>query len=175
MPLKPLVFHCSGGITPDGVQSLPCWFFFSHQQKVHLSKWSLSPKLFSVEAGLTEPLSQELKFIEFSDSPRCFFTATTSSLPVLSSAHSSSDAKTGVSWEGTVWSDLPVSLALCRATKQNFIPALSNWTTLITSVIFFLPLVISPLGLKCFFTKLQSFWTPSQYRVAALHSWACTR
>lgn len=75
--------------------------------------------------------------------------------------------------KGLEWSS--VSLAPCEVTKQNFISALSNWTTLIASVIFFLPCVISPLGVKCLWAKLQSSWMPSQHRVATFFSQASQR
>lgn len=75
--------------------------------------------------------------------------------------------------EGLKWSS--ISSAPCEVTKQNFISALSNWTTLITSATFFLPSVISPWGVKCLCAKLQSSWMPSQHRAAVLHSQASQR
>lgn len=140
---KPLVLCYPGGVTespPEGVQSLLCFF---HQQNVNLSKWNLSPKLSSAEAGLTEPLSQELGPVEFPDSLHSFFTALTPACHCFISSICIRCQDSGISGRKSLkWSS--VSLSPCEVTKQNFISTLSNWTTLITSVIFFLPCVISP-------------------------------
>lgn len=113
-------------------------------------------KLFSAEAALTGPLSQEGKPIEC---PERF-------LPPASSASSRRCQGYGIlGRESLKWSC--VSLSPCEVTKQNFISALSNWTTLITPVILFLPCVISLSGVKCLCAKLQSSWMPSLHRAAA--------
>ena len=167
MSIKPLVLHCPCGITDPLLRDFSLYPVFFHQQNVNLPKWSLWSKLFSAETGLTKPPT------EFPNSLHLFFT----SLPLAATAVISSliirCRDCGILGRNSLkWSS--VSLAPCEATKQNFISALSNWTTLITLVIFFLPCVISPLGAKCLCAKLQRPRTTSPERLHHSELLPCT-
>lgn len=170
MLMKPLVLCCPGGVIEspsEGAQSLPCFF---SQQNVNLSKGKSLPKTVQCRGCSDRTPESGGKPIECPERLHLFCSA----LPPASSAFSRRCQACGIlERKGLKWSS--VSLSPCEVTKQNFISALSNWTTLITPVILFLPCAISLLGVKCLCAKLQSSWMPSLHRAAAPLSQASKR
>lgn len=161
-------------LLPSWGPRIPFWrrpiptLFFFHQQNVNLSKGKCLPKTVQCR-GCSDriPESRENLLSVLRGSIPC------SALPPASSAFSRCQGSGILGREGLKWSS--VSLSPCEVTKQNFISALSNWTTLITPVILFLPCVISLLGVKCLCAKFQSCWMPPLHRAAAPLSQASQR
>lgn len=151
---------CPAGVPEspsEGDQSLP-WFFPS--AKCKFIKGEMSPQNDSVQRLLWQDPWVKGKSLECPERLHPL-----SALPPASSAFSRCQGSGILGREGLKWSS--VSLSPCEVTKQNFISALSNWTTLITPVILFLPCVISLLGVKCLCAKFQSSWMPPLHRAAA--------
>lgn len=115
MPINPLVLCCPSGITespPEEFQSLLWGFFSSAKCKSTKTKSPIKTVQCRCWSDRTPESGAETYWVSWE--PPSLLHSTTSSLPLLSSAFSSSDAKTVVSWEGKVWNDLPFPWLLAR-------------------------------------------------------------